>query len=89
MTDSTMLPTSLYTTFLTELRRYDVKLSFVEMAILTAAADARLFGDDEAAIDAGDELLAELGASRFERSAVDRLSELLLAIEPVATLTAV
>jgi hypothetical protein len=85
----TLVSTTPYTTFLAELRRYDVKLSFEEMAILTAAADARLFGDDEAAIADGDELLAELGASRFARSAVDRLSELLLAIEPAATLMAV
>jgi len=83
----TLSSTSPYATFLTELRRYDIKLSFDEMATLTAAADARLFGDDEAAIDAGDELLADLAASRFERSAVDRLYELLQAIEPVPALT--
>jgi hypothetical protein len=73
-----------YTTFLVELRRYDAKLSFDEMAILTAAADARLFGDDGTAVAAGDELLSKLAAGRFERSAVDRLSGLLQAIEPVA-----
>jgi hypothetical protein len=75
--------TTPYTMFLAELRRYDVKLSFEEMATLTAAADARLFGDDEAAATAGEELLAELAASRFERSAVDQLSQLLRSIAPV------
>jgi hypothetical protein len=75
--------TTPYTMFLAELRRYDVKLSFEEMATLTAAADARLFGDDEAAVTAGLELLAELAESRFERSAVDQLSQLLRAIAPV------
>ena len=88
MTDS-MIPTSPYTTFLAELRRYDVKLSFEEMATLTAAADACLFGDDEAAVALGDELLSELAAGRFERAAIDRLTELLQEIEPVATLAAV
>jgi len=88
MTDS-MISTSPYTTFLAEVRRYDAKLSFEEMATLTAAADARLFGDDEAGVALADELLSELAGGRFERSAIDRLTELLQAIEPVATLAAV
>ena len=78
--------TSPYTSFLAELRRYDVKLTHSEMTTLTAAADARLFGDDEAAVTAGEALLAELATTRFEQSAVAILSELLAAIEPVAAL---
>ena len=89
MTTSLMHPTTPYTTFLAELRRYDIKLSFEEMATLIAAADARLFGDDEAAIAAGAELLAVLAEGRFERSAVDQLDALLRAIEPVAALSVV
>jgi hypothetical protein len=85
---STMSPISPYTAFLAELRRYDVKLTFAEMAILTAAADAQLFGDDLPAIKAGEALLADLAGTRFEQSAVDWLLELLAAIEPVAALAA-
>jgi hypothetical protein len=75
-----------YTAFITELRRYDVKLTFDEMATLTAAADARLFGDDGPAVKAAQALLSELAGMRFEQSAVDRLSQLLEAIEPAAAL---
>ena len=84
-----MSPTSPYTSFLAELRRYDVKLTFSEMATLTAAADARLFGDDEPAVTAAEALLSELAGTRFEQAAVDRLSELLTAIEPVRAIAAV
>ena len=89
MTNSTMPSNSPYATFLSELRRYDVKLSFAEMAILTAAADARLFGDDQPAVKAAEALLGDLAGVRFEQSAVDELSELLEAIQPVAAVAAV
>lgn len=81
-----MPSTTPYTSFLAELRRYDVKLTFAEMATLHAAADARLFGDDLPAVKAGEALLGDLGGVRFERSAIERLTELLEAIEPVAAL---
>jgi hypothetical protein len=84
-----MTSTSPYASFLAELRRYDVKLTFAEMATLTAAADARLFGDDEPAATAGEALLSELADMRFEQAAIDRLSELLAAIEPVSALAPV
>jgi hypothetical protein len=81
-----MTSMSPYIAFITELRRYDVKLTFAEMATLTAAADARLFGDDGPAVKAAEALLSELRGMRFEQSAVDTLSQLLDAIEPVAAL---
>ncbi len=89
MTLTTLPSTSPYATFLSELRRYDVKLTFSEMATLTAAADARLFGDDVPAVKAGEALLGDLAGFRLEQSAVDELSALLAAIEPVAALAAV
>jgi hypothetical protein len=89
MTNSMISSPSPYAAYLRELRRYDVKLTFAEMATLTAAADAQLFGDDVPAVKAAEALLGDLRGTRFEPSAVDELTALLAAIEPVAALAAV